>query len=154
MNHGTGATFHQRSTWAQLLFAVGPLVAALIVVTYAPTNPGLAATAFAVATVLVIILQIVSHTVLAGVTRDEPDDERDAAIHQRADRWAGFVLTAAVVLAVNALYIQRIGVTQSGTVPVAWQDPIFVAHCLVAAFLLSEVVRLGGTLFLYRHGHG
>jgi hypothetical protein len=93
---------------------------------------------FAVATALLVILLVAAHIVAAVASRPEGRDERDRLISWRAEHNSSWVLGAGVVLAIFAL-----------ATPV---ERVWVAHGLLVALFLSEVLGRVLQLYYYRRG--
>ena len=49
--------------------------------------------------VVILIVEVVYHSLVAAVSKDTGKDERDALIGMKADKWAGYVLGFGVFLA-------------------------------------------------------
>lgn len=89
---------------------------------------------------LLIGLSIVAHIVIAIVSGEDGDesDERDRVIEMRADARSGYVL-AAGVLGVLALAMLD-------------YESFWIAHALLGALVISEIVKIVLRLASYRLG--
>lgn len=135
-------SFEEKSVWIQLLsllavlgyyfFAAGRMWAAGItpIQAYVPL--------FIAAVVVLILVQIVAHTVAAVVSRPGGRDERDRLIGWRAESNSAWILGVGVLLAIGGLAMAVEGV--------------WVAHLLLLAMLLSEVIKLVLQIIYYRIG--
>jgi hypothetical protein len=86
-----------------------------------------------------VVIQVVTHTVLAMRSpRDAkmPADERERLIHLRATRPAYFVLLVGAFLTIGTMHM---GFS-------VWQ----FAHCILFVIWIAELLRYGMRLFYYR----
>lgn len=137
-----GTSFEEKSVWIQLvsllvcLGGYGYCAVAMLgagvraLIPFAPV--------FAVAVVLLILINIAGHIAAALVTRPEPRDERDRVIEWRAESGSQWVLGLGVLLALNAMVLD---------VPNVW-----TAHGLLLALFVAELLRCGRQLAYYRRG--
>ena len=88
--------------------------------------------------VMVIIVEVVSHIILALRTRPEAQDERDRLIELKATRNAYFVLAFGIFLPIACIVISV--------------RPFIVAHVIMFIFVLSEIASFLTQLFYYRRG--
>ena len=92
---------------------------------------------FAVAVVLLVVVLTLGH-VLAAVTGRTERDERDRLIGWRAESNSSWILGGGVLLAICGL--------------IATVEAVWIAHFLLLALFLSEVVKYALQLFYYRRG--
>lgn len=93
----------------------------------------------------VVVLSIIAHILITGVASARGDqdvdatDERDKLIEMSANSKSSYILAVGALAAMGmALY----------------DHPQFViAHVLLAALVLSEVIKLSLKIFFYRRGH-
>lgn len=172
---GTGAPFREGSNLAQLITTMVIYGGLLVAILTDPTNPFLAGVSIAVAVVLQVIALIIIHVFIAVGTREEPDDERDAAIELRSTRFSRYILGGGVMVALFAIITQQalgmlepaaleVGASNSAAVEAAstlgsfseaplWCQPMLVGHFLLFTFVLAEVVRFIARAVDYRHGY-
>ncbi|HEU4883576.1 MAG TPA: hypothetical protein VFT45_15055 [Longimicrobium sp.] len=93
---------------------------------------------FAVAVVMLVILQIAGHIVIALVDRRTETDERDRLIGLKGTRNAGYVLATGVFFALCAAMVT--------------EGNFVFTHLLLAFWVLAQLVDIGSQLFLYRRG--
>lgn len=149
---GTGATFREQSTWATLVTTVIVYVALLFAVLYDPGNAWRTAWLLGAAVVVEIGVLVLAHIVLAIRAREEPDDERDAAVALRSLRYSHVVLGAGIVLSILGLLAGQILRSREDALPVAILDPLWIGHWLVFCLVLSEIARLVSRVIGYRRG--
>ena len=104
-----------------------------------PGGPYYYFTLFWVLVVALILIQVVTHTVLAVRAPQDaktPLDERERLIHLRAMRPAYFVLLAGTFLTIGTMHM---GFN-------TWQ----FAHCILFVIWIAELLRYGMRLFYYR----
>jgi len=98
---------------------------------------------------LQVVPLVVLHTIVALVTREEPDDERIVAIQQRSARASGVVLSVGVWLVVGLTVAQGlVGSAEVGS----FASPIITGHVLLACFIVAELTRMTHAAVLYRRG--
>ncbi|MBC8406452.1 MAG: hypothetical protein H8E15_14625 [Planctomycetes bacterium] len=148
---GTGASFREMSAWAQLIGNAG-LYAAVVAITWSqPTDAVRFAWALGGALVFMVAILIVLHIVIALLTREQPDDERDGLIRLRSSRFSSFFLIVGILLAINCVLLQQI----TGGEPADrsfFMHPLFPAHLLLFSLMLSECLRLFTEAISYRRG--
>ncbi len=91
--------------------------------------------------ILMIIVQIISHIVLAVFNRKDAEageDERDKLVELKATRIAHFVLITGVWLTASCLLITK--------------SPLMLVNIMIFFFILSEVLGFIAQLFYYRKG--
>lgn len=93
---------------------------------------------FALAVVMLVILQIAGHIVIAIVDRRTETDERDRLIGLKGTRNAGYVLATGVFLALCAAIVT--------------EGNFVFTHLLLGFWVLAQLVEIGSQLFLYRRG--
>jgi hypothetical protein len=86
----------------------------------------------------IIVVEIVSHILLAIAHRPETADERDEAIELKATRIAYFLLVIGVFAAVGQFWFSP--------------TPPFICHILLFSFILAEIASDITRLVYYRRG--
>lgn len=138
-------TFAEKSAWIMgLALMVGGAAYVRVVAAssarlgeVAPPSFGL----LVMATVALVGVAVVSHTVVAlanPADANQPEDERDVRVAQRAGNVAGYVLGAAVLSGMFGYTIHGNG------------NLLF--HVLVVGLILSQVSEYGLSLWFYRRG--
>jgi len=94
---------------------------------------------------VIIVIEIVYHAVIAGKSRNNDTDERDARFNLKADRIAGYVLAFGVVWIVGTIMI-RSSLTGAPAVP----SSIMVSIYLLLALTASEASKLLSQIWFYR----
>ena len=102
--------------------------------------------AFIGAVIVQTILGIVYHIVIALRTRQEPKDERDIAIENKAFRCAHWTLVVALWIFVPGL------ITLYPVFPQLF-SVAFMTELVLLSFVLSELVHYGTQVYGYRKGH-
>lgn len=148
---GTGATFREQSTWAQLITTVSIYGVVLVAILMDATNAPRTAWLLGGGVLVQVMALAVFHAVIAVRAPAEPDDERDWAIDLRSDRYSRFILGTGVVLAIGAIVVQGIlaGGHDRGSILL---HPLLTAQVLLLFLVGSEVVRLGTRAVAYRRG--
>lgn len=98
-------------------------------------------TLFWVLVIVLVLIQVVTHIVLALRSPQDaqtPVDERERFIYLRATRPAYFVLLVGAFLTIGTLHM---GLT-------TWQ----FAHCILAVIWVAELIRYGTRLYYFRKG--
>lgn len=97
---------------------------------------------FIIALVILVVLNIAGHIVIAITNpRDanQPEDERDRVVSQRAGNIAGIVLGIACInLAAWAMFLDL--------------SSVLMAHCLLLALIIAQIVHDALRLYYYRRG--
>ncbi len=97
---------------------------------------------FVVALVILVVLNIAGHIIIAvGSPREanEPEDERDRLILQRAGNISGSVLGVAVIIIAGAGMFQK-------------YSSVLMAHMLLLALIISQITEDALRLYYYRRG--
>ena len=136
------ASFEEKSAWVTLFALVG-ILGVYFVVAARMLSAGVTAIlpfvpVFSVAVVLLVVVLTAGHVVVAVVSRPDGRDERDRLISWRAEHNSSWVLGVGVVAAIFGL-----------ATPV---ERIWIAHGLLMALFISEVVNHGLRLYYYRRG--
>lgn len=147
---GTGADFHERSNLACLGTTV-LIYPALLVWAFQDPTPGTLLALLIAGVVMQVAALAVLHIITALVTRQEPDDERVAAIGQRSDRLSGIVLSVGV-FGVISLTIAQGFLAPSEPGAASFGSPVLTGLVLLACFVTAELVRMGHAAILYRKG--
>lgn len=136
------ASFEEKSAWITLgglLLTFGLYVALAarmlsagvhVVVAYVPLFIGI--------TILLVAVLVAGHVIAAVLRRPEPRDERDRLIAWRAEYGSSWLLGVGVLVAIFAL-----------ATPVG---RVWIAHGLLAALVLAEVLKQSLRLVFYRRG--
>lgn len=93
---------------------------------------------FTLATVALVIMQIVAHVVIAIMDGRAETDERDRLIGLKGTRTGGYVLATGVFLALCTALVT--------------EGNFVFTHVLLGAWVLAQLVEIGTQLFLYRRG--
>lgn len=93
---------------------------------------------FVLATVLLVITQVIGHILVALIDRHTTTDERDKLIGLKGSRNGSYVLATGVFLALCAVVLTE------GT--------FIFTHVLLGFWALAQLVEIGSQLFLYRRG--
>lgn len=136
------ASFEEKSVWIQLIGTAVSLglyfvVAGLMLSSGINVLPAFVPV-FAVAVVLIVVINAAGHIVAALVSRPEGRDERDRLIGWRAESRSSWILGAGVVLAIMCLIVSI--------------DSVWVAHLLLLSLFVAEVVKNVFQLVYYRRG--
>ena len=94
------------------------------------------------AVVILVILEIITHIVLAATNSkaaDQPADERDKSIKRQAGNIAGWVLGVCVVMIGGFAMFKEV-------------SSVLVANLLLLALVMSHCVDYALALFYYRRG--
>jgi hypothetical protein len=97
---------------------------------------------FIAAVIYVIVLEIISHIVIAVLNRkdaNQPSDERDRLFSIKAGNISGWVLGAGVLTIAAQIFIVEI-------------NPLWVANLLLFAVFVSQIASYAMQLFYYRRG--
>jgi hypothetical protein len=133
-------SFQEKSLWLMFVSLVG--VFGFYFVTVLPTDAANVmpqqVVLFALAVVMLVILQIAGHIVIAIVDRRTETDERDRLIGLKGTRNAGYVLATGVFFALCAAIVT--------------EGNFVFTHLLLAFWVLAQLVEIGSQLFLYRRG--
>jgi hypothetical protein len=135
-------SFEEKSAWITLgslvvLFG-GYFVLAGRMLAAGVTEPAAYAPLFAITVILLVAVMVTAHTVAAIVARPDGRDERDRLINWRAEAKSAWILGAGVLGAILVL--------------VTPLERVLVAHLLLVALFLSEVVKLALQVIYYRRG--
>jgi len=116
-----------------------------------PTNAVRFAWALGGALVLMVAILIVLHIVIALLTREQPDDERDGLIRLRSNRFSSYFMVVGILLAINCVLLQQIigGELADHSF---FMHPLFTGHLLLFSLVLSECTRLLTEAISYRRG--
>lgn len=133
-------SFHEKSLWLLLISLVA--VFGIYFATVLPTqtshvSPDQVA-AFTAAVVLLVLLQVIGHTILAIVERRQQVDERDRLIALKGTRNGAFVLGSGVFLALCTA--------------VATDGNFAFTHVLLGAWVAAQAVDIATQLYLQRRG--
>ena len=125
----------------------------------APTLTASSLTAlFAKVVIIMVLLEIVSHTILAATNArdaDAGDDERDQIFKLKSQSIAYHVLSSFMVIAVFLIYVVDSGRDISrNPLFLDGVEPLFsIFHWLVVGLLVSEIVKFSLCLWYYRRGY-
>jgi len=96
---------------------------------------------------VIIVIEIVYHSIIAARSREESSDERDAEFNLKADRLSGYVLAIGIVWIVGHIVVRSF---HAGTPPVP--PSLLVAVYLMLALTVSEASKLVTQIWYYRVG--
>lgn len=100
--------------------------------------------------VAVVVVEVIYHIVIALVSRDEGEDERDRLIEANATRFSYYILATGSITAVGYMLISGfIGNAEPGD---SLQTLIAAASMIIFSFILAEVVGFAMQLYYYRRG--
>ena len=136
------ASFEEKSVWIQLtstLLGLGAyfVIAGQMMASGIDVLPSYVPL-FVVAVIVIVLVNVVGHIVAAIVDHATSGDERDRLIGWRAESNASWILGVGVILAISCLIL---------SVSAVW-----VAHLLLLALFVSEVVKFVLQLVYYRRG--
>jgi hypothetical protein len=133
-------SFRERSLWLMLLslLAVFGYYFATVLPSSAVNIGPEHAAPFALAVVVLVIMQVVGHAVIAWVDRRTGEDERDRLIELTGTRNAAYVLATGVFGALCAAILTT--------------GNFVFAHVLLGAWVLAQVVEIASQLLLQRRG--
>ncbi|WP_420124851.1 hypothetical protein [Longimicrobium sp.] len=135
-----GLTFQEKSLWLMFVSLTG--VFGFYFVTVLPANGADVMpnqmVLFTVAVVMLVIMQVVGHTMMAIIDRNTETDERDRLIALKGTRNAAYVLATGVFLALCAAMVT--------------DGNFLFTHLLLGFWVLAQLVEIGSQLFLYRRG--
>jgi hypothetical protein len=153
-------SFHEKSAWACVV-AIGIVYVPYFSVVM--SSPMSAMALFWLAAAGLVAILVAFHTVNALATKSirvtgdtPPVDELDQRIELKASKWAGFVLSVAVITwIVFAMYTAPvIGVSASELSATQISIPIssvlIAVHWLFAGFVVANVTYYGGIVMRYR----
>lgn len=95
--------------------------------------------------VLLVIVDIVLHSIIAGRNGEEPEDERDRLIALKGERVASYVLGFSVFAVIGHLWFSEI--FGGGSV-----SAFVTGNLLLLALTLSEIAKCASQLIYYRWG--
>ncbi|MBO6739099.1 MAG: accessory gene regulator B family protein [Phycisphaerales bacterium] len=142
---GTGTEFRLRSSWACLVTTALIYPALILAGILADWRAPILAIMLAVGVAAQALVLIIVHIYLALRMPQEPDDERDRQVLNRASSIAGYVLQSGVFLVLVLMITQAI--LRSGTPDILDLLPIYT---LLAVWIASELVRFALTITAYR----
>jgi len=96
---------------------------------------------FLLLVVAIVILEIVTHTMMAIRSPEDakaPFDERERLIALRATRPAFFVLLVGAFLSIGTMHLGA--------------NTFMLAHCVLLAIWIAELTRFGTQIYYYRRG--
>jgi hypothetical protein len=91
--------------------------------------------------IVLVVVEVVLHVLVAAQSPKEartPKDERERLIDLKATRIAFFVLLIGALLAIATIHHGA--------------DRVELAHCVLFAVVVAELVRFGGQIVFYRRG--
>jgi len=146
-------SFKEKSAWGLLLGIVLVSVfyfpAAFGIVADVPAGPSRAVpliTISVVGIIALVLIEVIYHAFVAGLSGRAAGDERDALIDLKAERNGGFALGFGLVWLVGDIVTRS--VVAAATVPEAMEIAVYILLALTA----SEVARLLSQLWYYRVG--
>ena len=133
-------SFHEKSLWLMFISLVGCF--AFYSLTVLPSSAvdvmPHQVVLFALAVILLVIVQVVGHIVIAVVDRRTETDERDRLIGLKGTRNAAYVLATGVFLALCTALVTK--------------GNFVFSHVLLGSWVLAQLVEIGSQLLLYRRG--
>ena len=151
--NGTGATFRARLNRALLGSTVLIYGVALLIILRDPGDALLTTVTLVGAAIAQTVALTCMSMVLAVTTPDEPDDERDHDIELRSTRVSRWIVLIGMFAAIVLLILQQLALQAGEALPTSLRDqPLFVGHILVLAFVGSEIVRFATLAASYRRG--
>jgi hypothetical protein len=143
-------SFREKSAWICLLTTLVVFIPYFSTVFGLVEGGGLTVgalvTAFAGATVFLIVLNVVAHIAAAALGRPEAADERDIAIGFTAFRNAYFTIGSSVFLVMLAAMVLD---ASSRSEPFVWA---IASQLLLLCFVLAEVAKYLTQVICYRGG--
>ncbi len=96
--------------------------------------------------VVILIVEIVYHSLVVAISKDTGKDERDVFISTKADKWAGYVLGFGVCWIIGLIVVRDL-------VP-SVQPPssVLVSVYLLMALTISEASKILLQIWYYRTG--
>ena len=94
---------------------------------------------FTLVVIVVVIIEAVTHTLLAIINKPDKEDERAKLVSLKATRNGAIVLAIGVWLSFASLAFSSMA-------------PMLVAHLLLSSFILAEIVRFSSQLVYFRVG--
>jgi hypothetical protein len=161
-------SFHEKSAWACL---VGISVVYIPYFTLVLRFPMAALGLFWLSAIGLAAILVVFHTVNAIATKSirshgevPPVDELDQRIELKAAKWAGFVLSVAVLAwiiivmyaapVIGGLGVEQVKLAGGEISPLNFSIPVFTAmvsvHWLFAGFVIANLAYYGGIVLGYR----
>ena len=133
-------SFHEKSLWLVFssLIACFSIYFVLVLPSSARNVMPQQMVLFALAVVLLVILQIVGHAIIAILDRRTDTDERDRRI--------GLIGTR------NGAYVLATGVFMALSVALLTDGNFIFTHVMLGFWVLAQLVETGSQLFLYRRG--
>ncbi|NQU48953.1 MAG: hypothetical protein HQ519_09935 [Planctomycetes bacterium] len=139
------------SAWAQLIGNGGLYVAVVAITWSQPTDAVRFAWALGGALVFMVAILIVLHIVIALLTKEQPEDERDDLIRLRSSRFSSYFLVIGILLAINCVLLQQITGGELADRSF-FMHPLFTGHLLLFCLVISECIRLLTEAISYRRG--
>lgn len=133
-------SFQEKSLWLMggSLVAVFGLYFASVLPGTAPNVLPQDVARFALAVVVLVVMQIAGHVVIAVADRRSTTDERDTLIQLKGMRNAGYVLAT--------------GVFSTLCLAVVSEGNFVFTHVLLGFWVLAQLVEIGSQLVMYRRG--
>lgn len=141
-------SFEEKSAWGSLLaIAIASWLFFPMAIAHTAAGGELVDLASRIVFVIgvIIVIEIVYHAVIAGKSRNNDTDERDAQFNLKADRIAGYVLAFGVIWIAGMIMI-RGSLTGAPAVP----SSIMVSIYLLLALTASEASKLLSQIWFYR----
>jgi len=135
-----GMSFHEKSLWLMFVSLAGAFGCYFFTVlpSHALNVLPHQVVLFVLATVTLVLMQIVGHIVIAIVDRRSQTDERDRLIELKGSRNGGYVLATGVFFALCT------GLLTDGN--------FAFTHVLLAFWVAAQLVEIGTQLYLQRQG--
>jgi hypothetical protein len=141
-------SFREKGAWACLLTTVAVFVPYFAQVFHlfarGDLKTGSVITAFYVASIWQVLLNVVAQVVIAIRSGHEPKDERDSAIESKSFRYAYWIFAL--------LLWPIIMVAPASTIGGYSLTPVFISQMVFLCFVVAEVTRYLTQVVYYRRG--
>ncbi len=143
-------SFEEKSAWGSLLaVAISSWLFFPVALTHLAAGGELRELAgraiFVVA--VIVVVEIVYHSMIAVASRNTGSDERDALIGMKADKWSGYVLAVGVCWIIGLIVLRDV---------LPWSAPppssVLIAIYLLLALTVSEASKILLQIWYYRTG--
>jgi hypothetical protein len=135
-----GLTFQEKSLWLMFisLIAVFSFYFYSVLPSDAVNVMPQQVVLFVAAVIVLVIMQVVGHTIIAIGNRRTETDERDRLIELKGTRVAAYVLATGVFFALCAALVTK--------------GNFVFTHVLLGSWVLAQLTEIGSQLFFYRRG--
>lgn len=151
-------TLKEKSTWLSLmatLFVFGSYTIKVCSINMQSMSEeeaiNLAMSNLSSAILYIIIIEIIFQSLIAAAGKkiEIEGDERDRLITYKANNSGYWVLSVGVIITIGQLLLPHV-IGMEATIKSYFPLPLFEMHVLLFAFILSEIVRFGHQIVLYR----